>query len=78
MKRSVALHFARAMYVEENPLTKYLTALEKLKVKKYSLDMIPVLCQSYISQESNKIKLNSRKMITNFNNQTNELHNKTS
>ena len=53
MKRSVALHFARAMSVEENPLTKYLTALEKLKVKKHSLDMIPVSCQSYISQESN-------------------------
>ena len=61
MKRSVALHFARAMYVEENPLTKYLTALEKLKVKKHSLDMIPVSWQSYVSQESNKMKIKFKK-----------------
>ena len=57
MKRSVALHFTRSMYVEENPSTIYLTALDKLKVKKLSLDMIPVTWKSYISQESNKMKI---------------------
>ena len=57
MKKCVALHFARAMYVEENPSTKYLTSLDKLKVKNHSLDMIPVTWKSYVSQESNKMKI---------------------
>ena len=53
MKTSVALHFARTMCVEDNPLTKHLNAIDKLKVKKHSLIMIPSSWQSYVSKELN-------------------------
>ena len=51
MKKSITLHFARSIYVNENPNPNLLSTSEKLKVKSHSVNMIPIAWRGYISKE---------------------------
>ena len=42
LKKILALHFARSIYVNENPNTHIIKTSEKLKVKIHSVNMIPI------------------------------------
>ena len=61
MKKSIALHFARSIYVKENPDTDILSTSEKVKVKIHLVNMIPFAWRSYVSKEI--IRLNKKKII---------------
>ena len=41
MKRRVAIHFTRAIYVKENPELNLLSSSEKVKIKIHLVSMIP-------------------------------------
>ena len=56
MKKSVALHFARSIYVNENPNPNLLSTSEKLKVNIHSVNMIPIAWRGYISKEIISLK----------------------
>ena len=50
MKKSIALHFARSIYVKENPDTELLSTSDKIKVKIHLVNMIPFVWRSYVSK----------------------------
>ena len=50
MRKSIALHFARSIYVNENPNTNLLSTTEKVKVKIHSVNMIPISWRGYVSK----------------------------
>ena len=52
----MALHFARSIYVNENPNTNLISTSEKLKVKVHSINMIPPLWQRWVLKEIVKLK----------------------
>ena len=56
LKKIVALHFARSMYVIENPNTNLVSTSEKLKVKVHSVDMIPTSWQSWVIKKIEKFR----------------------
>ena len=56
MKKSIALYFARSIYVNENPNTNLLSTTEKVKVKIHSVNMIPISWRGYVSKEIIKLK----------------------
>ena len=55
-KKIVALHFARSIYVNENPNTNLISTSEKLKVKVHSVNMISTSWQRWVSKEIVKLK----------------------
>ena len=57
MKKSIALHFARSIYVKENPDTDLFSTSEKVKVKIHSVNMIPIAWLSYVSKEIVRLKI---------------------
>ena len=48
MKRSIALHFAKCMYITQNPKSKKLRQDLKHSVKVHTIDMIPTLWRAYV------------------------------
>ena len=52
----MALHFARSIYVNENPNTNIISTSEKLKVKIHSVNMIPISLQRWVSKEIVELK----------------------
>ena len=48
MKRSIALHFAKCMYIIENPESKLLRQDLKHLVNVYTIDMILILWLTYV------------------------------
>ena len=56
LKKIVALHFARSIYVNENPNTNLISTSEKLKVKVHSVNMITNSWQRWVSKEIIKLK----------------------
>ena len=51
MKKIIALHFARSIYVNENQNTNLLSTSEKVKVKIHSVNMIAIAWRGYVSKE---------------------------
>ena len=58
MKRSTTLHFAKCMYITQNPESKLLRQDLKHSMKVHTIDMIPTLWRVYVL-----IKINSH-MLT--------------
>ena len=56
MKKKIALHHARSIYVKENQDTDLLSTSEKVKVKIHSVNMIPFAWLSYVSNEIVRLK----------------------
>ena len=56
MKKSIAVHFACSIYVNENPNTNLLSTSEKVKVKLHSVNMIPISWSGYVSKEIIRLK----------------------
>ena len=54
MKKSIALYFACAIYVRENPDINLLSTSEKIKVNFVSI--IPFVCRNYVSKEIDRLK----------------------
>ena len=50
MKKSIALHFIRSIYIYINPDTDLLSTSEKLNVKIHLVNMIPCVWRSYVSK----------------------------
>ena len=48
MKRSIALHFAKCMYITYNPESKLLQQNLKRLVKVHTIDVIPTLQRTYV------------------------------
>ena len=55
-EKSIALHFARSIYVQENPNTNLLSTSEKVKVKIHLVIMIPFAWCNYVSKEIIRLK----------------------
>ena len=58
MKRAIALHFTKFVYITQNPESKLLRQDLKHLVKVHTIDMIPILWRTYVL-----IKINSH-MLT--------------
>ena len=56
MKKSIALHFARSIYVKENPDTELLSTSDKIKVKIHLVNMIMFVWRSCVSKEIVRLK----------------------
>ena len=56
MKKSIALHFARSIYVNENPNTNIISTSEKVKVTIHLVNMIPTSWRGYVSKEIIRLK----------------------
>ena len=56
MKKSIALHFARSIYVKENLDTNLLSNSEKVKLKIHLVSMIPFAWRDYVSKEIIRLK----------------------
>ena len=50
MKRRVAIHFTRAIYVKENPELNLLSSSEKVKIKIHLVSMIPSVWRNIMYQ----------------------------
>ena len=48
MKRAIALHFTKCMYISQNPESKLLRQDLKYLVKVHTIDMIPRLWGAYV------------------------------
>ena len=53
MKRSIVLHFAKCMYITQNPESKLLRQDLKHLVKVHTIDMILILWRTYILMKMN-------------------------
>ena len=56
MKKSIALHFARSIYVKENTDTELLSTSDKIKVKIHLVNMILFVWRSCVSKEIVRLK----------------------
>ena len=54
MKRSIALHFAKCMYITQNPKSKLLRQDLKQSVMVHTIDMIPRLWREYVLNRINQ------------------------
>ena len=55
-EKSIALHFARSIYVNENTNTNLLSTSEKINVKIHSVNMVPITWRGYVSKEIVRFK----------------------
>ena len=60
MKRSIALHFAKCMYITQNPESKLLRQHLIHSVKVHTIDMIPRLWRAYVLKIINQHLLTFR------------------
>ena len=60
MKRSIALHFSKCMYITQNPESKLLRQDLKHSVKGFTIDMIPRLWRTYVFKIINQHLLTFR------------------
>ena len=56
MKKIIVLHFARVIYVKENPDTNLLSTSENVKVKINLVSMISFVWHNYVSKEIDRLK----------------------
>jgi len=56
MKKSIALYFARSIYVNKNTNTNLLSTSEKVKKKIHAVNMIPIAWRGYVSKEIVRLK----------------------
>ena len=56
MKQIIVLHFARVIYVKENPDTNLLSTSENVKVKVHLISMISFVWRNCVSKEIDRLK----------------------
>ena len=58
-EKSVALHFARSMYVYDNQNTNLLSQSQKKKVKEHIIDIVSRMWRKYVTKQIEMLKENS-------------------